>query len=262
MENSTADYRAKSPGTRAGWMNLSIAGIKLAPKLLKLVLAITSVVAYSYLFTWQFALIIVSTIFIHELGHYAMMRHYGLKTKGIYLIPFFGGAAVSEEAFPTRRIEAVTALMGPLVGFDLSIIAIGIYQLTSDPMWAAVASWVALVNLFNLLPVTPLDGGRIIKSSIVSLNSRLSTWLFLAMMALAVYVMVTQQLYIFILLLIIGTIEFFADRRRTQIIPKMNTRESWLTVGAWLLLVSALWFVMLIMSHEPGAAAAMHVLQG
>lgn len=259
---TVATHPSSDNTKRPALVNLGIAGLKLSPKLVKIGLALGSVIAYSYLFTWLFALIIVTAVFIHECGHLFMMKRYGLRTKGIYLIPFFGGAAVAEKAFPSRQIEAITALTGPAVGLGLSAIGAGLYFVTGNPIWAAAANWNALINLFNLLPVTPLDGGRVIKSVVLSLNSRLNIVLYIIMTVIAAYVMVTQQLWIFILLLVIGTIEFFHDRKKHKKMPAMKPRVSWLVAAAYILLVAALWGLMLTMASEPGAALAMQVLKG
>lgn len=258
----TYDNSAASKKPRSAAVNLGVATLKLAPNLIKVGFMLLSVAAYSWLFTWKFALIILTAVFLHECGHLFMMKHFGLRTKGIYMIPFFGGAAVAEETFPSRRVEGVTALFSPVVGLALSGVGAGLYFAAGNPIWAAAASWNALINLFNLLPVTPLDGGRVVKSVIVSLNSRLNTVVYLLMTALAVYIMVTQRLWIFIILLALGSLEFFFDRKRPDPLPRLSTGGAWLLFAGYATLVAALWAVMLIMAHEPGAAAAMLVLQG
>ena len=72
----------------------------------KLLLALASFAAYVLLFTWQFAVIILGMLVIHECGHLRCMKHYGMKTRGIYLIPLLGAAVVAEDDFPSRRAEA------------------------------------------------------------------------------------------------------------------------------------------------------------
>src|SRR2546427_777808 len=103
---------------------------KLGPKLLsllakllkvlkggKILLAGASFATYAVLFSWKFALVLIGSLVVHEYGHLWAMKRYKLKTKGIYLIPLLGAAAVSEEAFPTRKAEVVIAMMGPIWGF-------------------------------------------------------------------------------------------------------------------------------------------------
>ena len=138
----------------------------------KLLLALASFAAYAFLFTWQFAVIIVGMLVIHECGHLRCMKHYGMKTRGIYLIPLLGAAAVAEDNFPSRRAEATIALAGPLTGAALAAGTGLVYFATRNGAFAAAAAWMALINLFNLLPVAPLDGGRVVKSITCSVGSR------------------------------------------------------------------------------------------
>lgn len=139
----------------------------------KVMLAGASFGAYALLWNWKFALVLICSLVFHEMGHLWAMRRYGLKTKGIYLIPLLGAAAVSEDAFPSRKAETVIALMGPLWGFGLALAVFGLYAATGMPLFAALAGWMAMINLFNLLPVNPLDGGRVMKSVAYSVSSTL-----------------------------------------------------------------------------------------
>src|SRR5258708_9184699 len=88
----------------------------------KIVLAAASAAAYSLIFTWQFALVILGMLVVHEYGHLVMMKRARMKTKGIYLIPFLGAAAVADSAFTDRRSEAVIALPVPITRSPLSLL--------------------------------------------------------------------------------------------------------------------------------------------
>lgn len=155
---------------------------KVGPILLKLVkiakfakagLAVGSLAAYSYMFTWQFALVLLFAIIVHEYGHLNAMKKCGIPTKGIYLIPFFGGAAVSSESIKSYHKEAYVSLMGPVYGFFSMIPFFLLYLYDKNPLWIGLVSFIAMINLFNLLPINPLDGGRIVKSITFSLHSTL-----------------------------------------------------------------------------------------
>ncbi len=75
-----------------------------------------SVGLYTYLFTWQMAVILVAFIGIHEYGHLWAMKRCGIKTKGMFFIPGFGAVAVADEKFGSARNEVYIALMGPIFG--------------------------------------------------------------------------------------------------------------------------------------------------
>ncbi|MBP9757637.1 MAG: site-2 protease family protein [Candidatus Pacebacteria bacterium] len=134
-----------------------------------------SVGLYTYLFTWQMAVALVAFIGIHEYGHLWAMHRCGIKTKGMFFIPGFGAVAVAEERFGSARNEAYIAIMGPIFGFVFFVIPMVIVFLqTRNPLWAAIAAITAFINLVNLFPILPLDGGRILKALSYSKNQGIS----------------------------------------------------------------------------------------
>lgn len=139
-------------------------------KLLKFAFAAATFASYAYLFTWKFALMVLLAIGFHESGHVWAMKKTGLKTKGFYFIPFLGGAAIASEPHKTHADQAFVAIMGPVWGFVLASVTYVAYLVTGNPLFAAVASWMALVNLFNLLPVNPLDGGQLMRTITFSVH--------------------------------------------------------------------------------------------
>lgn len=177
----------------------------------KFILAGGSLAAYSYLFTWEFSIILIIAIVIHEYGHLTAMKQQGIKTKGIYLIPFFGGAAVSSESFKSFYKERYISIMGPVYGFLTMIPLYILYIYTNDVLWIGLISFVALLNLFNLLPINPLDGGRIIKSIAFSLNNYIGFTIVLLGMFLALYRIYYFEIYLLSIILIIGIFELFFE---------------------------------------------------
>jgi Zn-dependent protease len=246
----------------------------------KLALALGSFAAYALLFTWQFAVIIAGVLVIHECGHLRCMKHYGMKTRGIYLIPLLGAAAVAEDNFPSRRAEATIALAGPLTGTGL------VYFATRNGAFAAAAAWMALFNLFNLLPVVPLDGGRVVKSITCSVGSRTGLAAVIAGMLLGAVLAFTADLVIFVIVIPLGLADYLHDRHQTNPAgrrdrrqtgrhartktradipaakPPLSPRASQAAFVGYAGLAVLLWLFMLAMSHQPGVAAAMHALQG
>jgi Zn-dependent protease len=142
--------------------------------------AVASAAAYSILFSWKFALAIMVQLFVHEYGHVHAMRRTGMKVRGMYFIPLLGAVAVTDEAFKTRRQQVYVALNGPLWGSLLAVIPAALWFWTGDALWATIAAWWALINLFNLLPIAPLDGGRVMQAFAFSYSSSLGLALSLA----------------------------------------------------------------------------------
>ncbi len=116
---------------------------------------------YVVVFGWRFAIIIMCLLLLHELGHYYAFRAFGLPARLPAFVPFLG--AYTAGAIPDNlEQDALIALAGPLAGLTLAAICYGIGITFHDPFWLAVASVSAFLNLFNMLPVPPFDGGRII----------------------------------------------------------------------------------------------------
>lgn len=176
-------------------------------KFAKFGLAGLSLATYTYMYTWQFALFIMAALFCHEFGHALAMRASGLTVKGIYFIPFLGGAAVSDSAFTTRKQEAFVALAGPAFGLAVSGVCVGAFFLTGNSFWGAAAAWNAAINLFNLLPIFPLDGGRVMRSCAFSIHSKLGFVLLTLSLLTAVGLAIAIQSGLFLLLSIVGGLE-------------------------------------------------------
>jgi len=164
---------AKVGGKVAGSLGKLGAGALKALKTANVGWAVASVATYSILFSWKFALAIMIQLFVHEYGHVHAMRRTGMKVKGMYFIPFLGALAVSEDAFTSRRQQAYVALSGPIWGSLLALAPAALFLWTRDPLFAAVAAWWAIINLFNLLPIAPLDGGRVMQAFAFSYSSGL-----------------------------------------------------------------------------------------
>ncbi len=135
--------------------------------------AAASAATYGVLFSWKFALALLLQLFVHEYGHVHAMRRTGMKVRGMYFVPFLGAVAVTEDAFSSRRQQAYVALNGPVWGTLFSLLPAGLWVLTRQPIFAAVTAWWAIINLFNLIPVAPLDGGRLMQALAYSFSSAL-----------------------------------------------------------------------------------------
>jgi len=104
---------------------------------------------------------LVGILFIHEAGHYLGMRFFGYRDVRVFFIPFLGAAASGQPTRTSPTREAIVLLLGPLPGIVMGV-TMGIVAITSanETLWH-VALLMTFVNGFNLLPVYPLDGGRL-----------------------------------------------------------------------------------------------------
>jgi Zn-dependent protease len=118
--------------------------------------------AYAVFYGWKFAVAIVYLIFVHEMGHLIAAKIKGLKTSPAIFIPFMGAAIGLKELPKHAKDEAFIAYAGPLFGLLSFLPAVFLYESTGEPYWGLVIQLGAMINLFNLFPVSPLDGGRIV----------------------------------------------------------------------------------------------------
>jgi Zn-dependent protease len=120
-----------------------------------------SVWAYALLFGWRFAVGFIGLLFIHEMGHYIAARWRGLDVSLPFFIPFVGAAIAMRDHPPDAETEAYVAYAGPFVGTLGAFACYFIGRETGDKLWLALAQSGFFLNLFNLIPLHPLDGGRI-----------------------------------------------------------------------------------------------------
>jgi Zn-dependent protease len=115
---------------------------------------------YWSIFGWRFALGFVMCIYIHEMGHVMALRKYNIAASAPMFIPFVG-AFVRMRQYPGNVGEdARVGLAGPIWGLGSAVAAWLVAITTGLPIWYAIAHTAAWLNLFNLLPIWQLDGGR------------------------------------------------------------------------------------------------------
>jgi putative peptide zinc metalloprotease protein len=240
IESQSVAERPKTPN-RISLIGLGSLALKLfkSAKVIKVLFAAGSLAAYSWLFSWQFALALIACLVFHEYGHIRAMKYFGMRTKGIYLVPFMGGLALSDDKINTRWQDVVISIMGPFFGLLLSIVLLLLYAITGIEMLAGIAVFNALLNLFNLLPVLPLDGGHILKSITFSMNSLVG--LIACVLGAIIGVLLSYSFGMALLgfLLIIGSIEILVEwrgRHASQLLPLNRYAQS----------VSAAWYVVTV----------------
>ncbi|MFA7554163.1 MAG: site-2 protease family protein [Spongiibacteraceae bacterium] len=230
--------------SRRSFMGLAALAFKLfkSAKVIKVVLAGASVAGYAWLFTVEFALVIVACLVIHEYGHVRAMQYFGIKTKGIYLIPFVGGLAVSDDKINTRWQDVVISIMGPCFGLLMSLACLLIYWLTDIELFAGAAVLSALLNLFNLLPILPLDGGHVLKSISFSMRSWVGLSVCMTGIALGLGLAYAFGLALLVFFLFVGAIEVIFEwkqRHFSHLIPLDRYGQ----------IFSAVWYCLVVAGH-------------
>jgi Zn-dependent protease len=115
---------------------------------------------YWTVFGWLFALGLVLSIYVHEIGHVAALRQLGIRASAPMFVPGFGALVRLKEYPASPREDARVGLAGPIWGLVASVVAWLAFQLTGWPILVAIARVGAWLNLFNLIPVWQLDGSR------------------------------------------------------------------------------------------------------
>ena len=173
---------------------------------------LVSVAAYALIWGWKFAAGFVALLFIHEMGHVIQLRREGIDASAPMFIPFLGAYVGMKELPKDGAAEARVGLAGPVLGSLGALIPLGIWLAGGDTFWEALAFVGFFLNLFNLLPVLPLDGGRAMAA--------LSPWMWIVGYGLLIAATIFYPSPIMLLILLFGAMETWR-RWKTR-----NTEES------------------------------------
>jgi Zn-dependent protease len=121
---------------------------------------LASLGVYWTAFGWRFAAGLVGSIYVHEMGHVAALRRLGIPASAPMFIPGFGALIRLEQHPASPRESARVGLAGPIWGLGAALAAFAIGAAIDAPIWSAIGHTGAWLNLFNLMPVWHLDGGR------------------------------------------------------------------------------------------------------
>lgn len=120
--------------------------------------------------SWWFAAALAGVVLVHELGHYVGMRWFGYRDVQMFFVPLLGAAVSGRATSTTPWKDGVVTLLGPLPGIAMGLgLAIAMVVGNVDRAWLhELAVLLVLLNAFNLLPLGPLDGGRLLQSVLFS----------------------------------------------------------------------------------------------
>lgn len=154
---------------RNTWLLIAFKSVKLL-KIFKSVKAFKAIwsflsmaicaICYSGALGWTFAIGLVAMLFIHEMGHTLALKQKGFGVKLPTFIPFIG-AVIFAPKIKNRHVEAYVGYAGPLLGTIASFLVLIQFQLDGRKIWALIGYTGLILNLFNMIPISPLDGGRI-----------------------------------------------------------------------------------------------------
>ncbi len=165
-------------------------------KLSTLVTMGLAVWVYAQFWGVAFAAGFVLLIFVHELGHALVMRQQGIHAGAPVFIPFVG-AVIAMKSLPRNAwVEALVGIGGPVLGSVGALVCLIVGWLGGGLYWYALAWTGFMLNLFNLIPISPLDGGRIV--------GVISRWIWVAGYAVGIAVFLVTYSPILFLILLLG----------------------------------------------------------
>ncbi len=124
--------------------------------------AIISIVVYSFIFGWPLAIGVVALLFIHEMGHALAMKLKGIPIGGMIFIPLLGAAVLMNKMPKNAKDEAEVGIAGPIAGAIAASVCFLIARADPYSIWTPLAYFGFFINLFNLVPIVPFDGGRVL----------------------------------------------------------------------------------------------------
>jgi len=202
---------------------------------------------YAQTWGWWYALGFVLLIFVHECGHLIAAKRIGLKVGAPVFIPFMGAFIALKEAPKNAWIEAQVGIGGPLLGTAGAAVCDGLYQVSGNTLFRALAYIGFLLNLFNLAPLGFLDGGRIVTA--------LSPWLWLVGLVVVGALLFAHFNFLLLLILLMSLPRLFSlFRRRTPEEARyfeVTPEQRWTMAALYFGLVAFLVFAMHLTYVKP-----------
>lgn len=159
--------------------------------------------AYYFLVSKNIYLLVVIAVvlLIHELGHFFAMKLFRYQDLSIFFIPLLGAAASGTKENISQKEKAIVLLAGPLPGIIAGLVLFFIARNQQDGLQLLRLSYAfVLLNLFNLLPIYPLDGGQLLKTLFMRSNNTVSNIFILASAALLAWYAITRHLWALLLI--------------------------------------------------------------
>ena len=149
------------------------------------------IAVYWSIYGWPLAVGIGASIYVHEMGHVAMLRRLKIRAGAPLFIPGIGALVMLKQHVTDPVTDARIGLAGPVWGLSAALVAWAIYLSTAAPIWLAIAELTGFLNLFNLTPIWQLDGARGFHAL-----SRQQRWVVVAAVALALWLTGVKMLWI------------------------------------------------------------------
>lgn len=223
-----------------------VAMLKIGPIVVMALSMLISIAVYAIAFGIKFALGFVLLLFAHEYGHLVASRVVGLQVSSPIFIPFIGAVIRIKELPLNAKMEANVAIGGPAMGTLSALICLALYFWTNSMLLLVLSYTACLLNLFNLIPCDPLDGGRI-----AAAISPLLWWL--GSIVIGVLFIYTYNFFVFIILIFSVFRLWQGNDTHNNLLYYQLTVSQRLAVGWWyfgliIVLGSTTWYIIGILN--------------
>lgn len=186
-----------------------------------IVTGVVSLFTFALAFGWETSMFLVVALLIHEFGHLLAYRLIGQPWGRLVFLPFLGAIAVPRMGFSTQGQIVFAAAMGPAFSVIVPLGAVfWVWSGLPEPEVAVVLGIVACgLNLFNLLPVEPLDGGVVMRSVMARVFGRYARFGLMLMGAAIIAVGFLMQQVLFV---IFGVLALVVNMRKRAIDPGLQ----------------------------------------
>lgn len=231
----------------------------------QILLAFFTFFVYALVFNLKLSIILMAAIGFHECCHLLAAKRMGLKTGGIEFIPFVGALSYVLEKYKTYAQQAFVVLAGPIGGGLFAVITYVIFYITKIPAFGTAAKLMTWINLFNLLPLSFLDGGQVMNTITFSINEKLGIVLKVVSTIVAVIVIWALNPIISVLVFIYGGYDcykeisswYYKSKGKSFLVSNnysfrpgaLSTQQILYVTGAWLITAGCLLVLSTLLSN-------------
>ena len=170
--------------------------------------------------------VLAFVILFHELGHLLAMKYFGYRDVQMFFIPLFGGGAYGRQKTTSGTEQAIVSIMGPLAGILMGMVG-GAFYLNFQ--WEPLSRFAMLsfvINIFNLIPIYPLDGGKFLDSVLFSRSPRVESVVrVLAVIVLGLLAFVMKS-PLFGVIAFLTLVSISATNIQTRVIRRLNLNSA------------------------------------
>lgn len=170
-------------------------------------------------------LLLVAVIFIHEMGHFLMMLAFGYKDLKMFFIPLLGAFVSGKKPEISQKQRVIILLAGPVPGIVLGICLFFYAPWTSSFPLTLFMVLLISINIFNMVPLLPFDGGKVLQTLFFQQSANIQTVFAVISSAVMVWFAAYSESYIFLILPVMLVLSISAQKRMTKIKTELERQH-------------------------------------